>query len=52
MIQVDVRGSRFTADWRSLGRAQPLAIGLWIDRRGTVQLTLGRLYLGHYRRPW
>ena len=52
MTALDVRGSRLVALWYPKARRRHLVFEVYIGLDGTLQLNLGRLHLGHYRRPW
>lgn len=51
MSTVNVGGARLVAVWYPRKKRIP-CFEVYIDARGTLQLNLWRLHLGHYRRPW
>lgn len=51
MSAINVRGSRLVAVWYPR-KARRWCFAVYLDGNGTAQLTLWRLHLGHYRRPW
>lgn len=51
MSAANIRGSRLVAVWYP-PKARRWYFEVYIGAEGTLQLNVGRLHLGHYRRPW